>query len=190
MGPWSRSFIAAVVGNAERPALEVTDLKIEPGLISARVDGVEVTLSAVPIPQRIWLPVIRYAEGMGQLEESVKGRFQSVHLEHLLEEDWDEKLIPRASAITRSGGEAELAAVAFAVADRIEASPGELLIWRGIEGGERVRPTLDPWAGGEIDPPEPRRVPRYAVLKRLGPSGIPSTGGDLSNALRVAYDTF
>jgi hypothetical protein len=190
MGPWSRSFVAAVAGNAERPDLEVTDLRIEPGLISASVEGVEVTLSAVPIPQRIWAAVIRYAQGMGQLEEAVEGRFQSVHLEHLLEEDWDEKLIPRASAITRAGGDAELAALAFAVADRIDASPGELLIWRGVEGGERVRPTLDPWAGGVLEAPEPRRVPDYAVLKRLGPSGIASTGGDVSNALRVAYDAF
>jgi hypothetical protein len=190
MGPWSRSFVAAVAGNAERPELAVTDLKIESGLISARVDDVEVTLSAVPIPQRIWAAVNRYAQGMGQLEEAAEGRFQSVHLEHLLEEDWDEKLIPRASAITRSGRDDLIAAVAYAVADRIEASPGELLAWRGAEGGERVRPTLDPWAGGVIEPPEVRRVPRHAVLKRLGPSGIASTGGDVSNALRVAYDAF
>ncbi len=190
MGPWSRSFIAAVAGNAERPDLDVADLKIEPGLISAHVDGVEVTLSAVPIPQRIWAPVIRYAQGMGQLEDSVAGRFQSVHLEHLLEEDWGEKLIPRMSAITRSGGDRELAAVAFAVADRIDESPAELLVWRGIEGGERVRPTADPWVGGPLEQPEPRVVPEHAVLKRLGASGIPSSGGDLSNALRVAYDAF
>jgi hypothetical protein len=190
MGPWSRSFVAAIVGNAERPALEVTDLRIEPGLISARVDGVEVTLSAVPIPPRIWAAVIRYAQGMGQLEEAVEGRFQSVHLEHLLEEDWDEKLIPRPSAITRSGGEAELVALAFAVADRIDVSPGQLLAWRGAAGGERVRPALDPWVGGVLEQPEPRRVPDHAVLKRLGPSGIASTGGDVSNALRAAYDAF
>src|SRR5262249_51954335 len=106
----------------------------------------------------------------------------------LLEEDWDEKLIPRPSAITRSGGDVELVALAFAVADRIEASPGELLVWRGAEGGERVRPTLDPWAGGVIEQPERRRVPDHAVLKRLGSSGIASAGGDVSTALRAAYD--
>src|SRR5205823_737789 len=83
MGPWSRSFLAAVAGNAERPDLEVTDLKIEPGVISARVDGFEMSLSAAPIPQRVWAAVTRYADGIQQLEDALEGRAQSVHLEHL-----------------------------------------------------------------------------------------------------------
>src|SRR5205823_6523460 len=88
MGPWSRSFLAAVAGNAERPSLEVTDLKIEPGVSSARVEGCEVSLSAAPIPQRVWSAVRRYADGIQQLEDALEGRVQSVHLEHLLQEDW------------------------------------------------------------------------------------------------------
>ena len=102
MGPWSRSFIAAVAGNAERPDLAVEDLRIEPGVISARVDGCEVTLTAAPIPQRMWTAMTRYAQGMGQLEDAVEGKFQSVHLEHLLEEDWGEQLDP-AAACDRAG---------------------------------------------------------------------------------------
>ena len=70
-------------------------------MISARVDGCEVTLTAAPIPQRIWTAMTRYAKGMGQLEDAVEGRVQSVHLEHLLEEDWGEQLIPRPRAIAR-----------------------------------------------------------------------------------------
>jgi hypothetical protein len=188
MGPWARSFLAAVAGNTERPQLEVTDLRIEPGLISARVEGEEVTLSAPLIPQRIWAAVTRYAEGMGQLQDAVEGRFQSVHLEHLLEEDWGEKLIPRPGAITRSGD--GVVAVAFAVADRIDAAPVELLLWRGVDGGDRVVPSADPWQGRPVDVVPTRPTARAVVLKRLGPSGIAAVSGDLTGALRVAYDAF
>jgi hypothetical protein len=189
MGPWARSFLAAVVGNAERPELEVTDLRIEPGLISACVEGEEVTLSAPLIPQRIWATVTRYAQGMGQLQDAVEGKFQSVHLEHLLEEDWGEQLIPRPGSITRSGD--GVVALAFAVADRIDASPNELLVWRGVEGGERVLPSADAWTGGSLDGVSTERATaRGVVLKRLGPSGIPSVSGELSGALRAAYDAF
>jgi hypothetical protein len=190
MGPWARSFLAAVIGNAERPELEVTELRIEPGLISARVEGEEVTLSAPLVPQRIWAAITRYAQGMGQLQDAVEGRFQSVHLEHLLEEDWGETLIPRSGAITRSGG-GDVAAVAFAVADRIDESPGELLRWRGVEGTERVLSSADPWQGKPLDAvPGSRATARGVVLKRLGPSGIASVSGELSGALRAAYDAF
>ena len=58
--------------------------------VSARVEDCEVTLTAAPIPQRMWTAMTRYAQGMGQLEDAVEGKFQSVHLEHLLEGDWGE----------------------------------------------------------------------------------------------------
>ena len=99
MGPWSRSFVAAVAGNADRPELEVGALRIDPGEIWAVVEGCEVTLAAHVIAPRTWSSMARYAQGMGQLEQAVEGRIQSVHLEHLLQEDWGELLIPRASAI-------------------------------------------------------------------------------------------
>ncbi len=144
MGPWSRSFLAAVAGNAERPDLEVSDLRIEPGVISARVEGCEVTLTAAPIPQRIWTAMTRYAKGMGQLEDAVEGRVQSVHLEHLLEEDWGEQLVPRPRAIARSCSCDEDAACEHVVAvayrrrgrGRTFRTGDPALAWRG--GGPRL----------------------------------------------------
>ena len=197
MGPWSRSFIAAVAGNAERPDLEVTDLKIEPGVISARVDGCEVTLAAAPIPQRIWTAMTRYAKGMGQLEDAVEGRIQSVHLEHLLEEDWGEQLIPRPRAIAqtctceRGAGCEHQVSIAYEFADEIERSPRVLLRWRGV--GELAEPNTvgaeDPWLGKDLNlSGATRPMPKYAVLKRLGSSGMQiGTVDDLASALRAAY---
>ena len=156
MGPWSRSSVAAVTGNADNPELEVTALRINAGEIWAVVDGCEVALTAHVIPARIWAQMARYAQGMGQLEQAVEGRIQSVHLEHLLQEDWGELLIPRASQIAQactcdeSAGCEHVAAVAHVA---------------------------------------PRPMPRYAVLKRLGPSELYVGGNDdLANALRIAYE--
>ena len=198
MGPWSRSFIAAGAGNAERPDLEVEDLRIEPGVISARVDGCEVTLTAAPIPQRIWTAMTRYAKGMGQLEDAVEGRVQSVHLEHLLEEDWGEQLVPRPRAIAQTcecdGGPTclHLVALVYAIADEAEFAPRAFLRWRGAVDpakSERDAP-VDPWRGGDLSAAaEPRPMPTYAVLRRLGSSGVPVGGeADLSSDLRVAYE--
>ena len=197
MGPWSRSFVAAVAGNADNPELEVEALRVDPGEIWAVVEGCEVTITAHVIPARIWAQMARYAQGMGQLEQAVEGRMQSVHLEHLLQEDWGELLIPRASQIAQSCtcDEAEgcehVAAVAYAFADEIERTPRVLLRWRGVADvteAESAAPA-DPWQGKELSPlAEARPMPTNAVLKRLGPSEM-SVGGneDLSNALRIAY---
>jgi hypothetical protein len=198
MGPWSRSFVAAVAGNADRPDLEVGAPRIDPGTIWAVVEGCEVTLSATVIPPRIWASMARYAQGMGQLEQAVEGRIQSVHLEHLLQEDWGELLIPRPSAIAQTCtcdaavGCDHVAAVAYAFADEIERTPRVLLHWRGVAdgaGAESDAPS-NPWQGqdlGASGPPHP--MPTYAVLKRLGPSQMPVGGDDdLANALRVAYE--
>jgi uncharacterized Zn finger protein len=198
MGPWSRSFVAAVAGNADNPELEVTDLRINAGEILAVVEGCEVALTAHVIPARIWAQMARYAQGMGQLEQAVEGRIQSVHLEHLLQEDWGELLIPRASQIAQactcdeSAGCEHVAAVAYAFADEIERTPRVLLRWRGVAdvSEEETAAGTDPWQGKELSALEDARpMPRYAVLKRLGPSEL-SVGGndDLANALRVAYE--
>ncbi len=198
MGPWSRSFVAAVAGNADNPELEVEALRVDPGEIWAVVEGCEVTLSAHVIPARIWAQMARYAQGMGQLEMAVEGRMQSVHLEHLLQEDWGELLIPRASQIAQSCtcDEAEgcehVAAVAYAFADEIERTPRVLLRWRGVADvseSESSAPA-DPWQGRELSPPaEARPMPTYAVLKRLGPSEMYVGGNDdFARALRSAYD--
>jgi hypothetical protein len=198
MGPWSRSFIAAVAGNTERPNLEVDELHVEPGEIWALVGGCEVTLSALVIPPRTWASMARFAKGMGQLEQAVEGRIQSVHLEHLLQEDWGELLIPRASAIAQSctcddAGDCEhLAAVAYAFADEIERTPRVLLGWRGVADvaePEGAAPA-DPWQGKKLSVDgEARPMPPYSVLKRLGPSEMHVGGNeDLASALRIAYE--
>ena len=200
MGPWSRSFLAAVAGNADRPDLEVEATRIDPGEIWAVVEGCEVTLTASVIPPRIWASMARYAQGMGQLEQAVEGRIQSVHLEHLLQEDWGELLIPRASAIAQSctcdvsQGCDHVAAVAFAFADEVELTPRVLLRWRGVADlaeSEEAAPN-DPWQGKELSAQgETRPMPTHSVLKRLGPSEM-SVGGneDLADALRAAYQEF
>jgi hypothetical protein len=197
MGPWSRSFLAAVVGNAERPELEVEDLQIEPGVISARVEGYEVTLTAAPIPQRIWTAMTRYAKGMGQLEDAVEGRVQSVHLEQLLDEDWGEQLVPRPRAIARAcscdadGACEHVVSVAYGVADEVERSARVLLGWRGVTAvdEETDEGSRDPWRGKGLRELAPaRKMPRHAVLKRLGPTGMQLGGDDLANPLQIAYD--
>jgi hypothetical protein len=200
VGPWSRSFAAAVAGNADRPELEVGALRVDPGEIWAVVEGCEVTVTAHVIPARIWAQMARYAQGMGQLEQAVEGRMQSVHLEHLLQEDWDELLIPRASQIAQSctcdegGGCEHVAAVAYAFADEIERTPRVLLRWRGVADvteTESAAPA-DPWQGNGLSPlAQARPMPTYAVLKRLGASEMPVGGDeDLAQALRIAYDGF
>jgi uncharacterized Zn finger protein len=198
MGPWSRSFVAAVAGNADRPELEVEALRVDPGEIWAVVEGCEVTLTAHVIPARIWAQMARYAQGMGQLEQAVEGRLQSVHLEHLLQEDWGELLIPRASQIAQSctydesTGCEHVAAVAYAFADEIERTPRVLLRWRGVADvtEEETVASTDPWQGNELSRlADARPMPTHAVLKRLGQSGMPVGGNDdLAHALRVAYE--
>jgi hypothetical protein len=198
MGPWSRSLVAAVAGNADNPELEVTALRVNAGEIWAVVEGCEVTVTAHVIPPRIWASMARYAQGMGQLEQAVEGRMQSVHLEHLLQEDWGELLIPRASQIAQSctcdesEGCEHVAAVAYAFADEIERTPRVLLRWRGVAdvADQEAEASADPWLGKELgDLDAPRAMPIHSVLKRLGPSEMHVGGGeDLANALRIAYE--
>jgi hypothetical protein len=195
MGPWSRSFLAVVVGNAERPEdLHARELRIEPGLITAEVEGCEVAIAAPLLPARIWRSIERFAAGMGPLEEAVQGKVQSVHLEHLLEEDWDETLIPRRGQITRacscdSADDCEhVVAAAYAFADELERVPRVLLRWRGVTGSgdSRAHVVVDPWRGRAFElQREPRPMPTHTVLKRLGtdpalPDGVAT--------LRRAYD--
>lgn len=199
MGPWSRSFVAAVAAQAERPNLDVDELRVEPGEIWALVDGCEVTLSALVIPPRIWASMARYAKGMGQLEQAVEGRMQSVHLEHLLQEDWGELLLPRASAIAQTctcdeaDGCEHVVAAAYAFADEIEQIPRALLRWRGVadQAAAADDAPVDPWEGKELGASAPAQpMPTYAVLKRLGSSEVTVGGNeDLGQALRIAYET-
>ncbi len=211
MGPWSRSFVAAVLGRTERPSdealAELRHLTVDVGVIRAQVGECMVTLRADPVPPRIWAAMTRFARGRGPLEEAVAGRIQSVHLEHLMAEDWGEPLVPRARSITRSctcDGEdvcEHLVAATFAFADQVDDDPSVLLQWRGCiddppafeaqaqPAVQEVRRPQDPWNGGALpDPREPRVVAAGAVLKRLGPSQVRVGDEDLSDVLSRAYD--
>jgi hypothetical protein len=99
-----------------------------------------------------------------------------------------------------------VAALAFAVADAIDADPSLLLRWRGCiaepePAGEAAvvsapEPAVDltdddPWRAGALPAPRPLRpLPVGAVLKRLGPSGMQLRGEDLANVLQRAYASF
>ena len=223
-GPWARLFASAVVPDEGSPRAQrgaelarigaVHTLTVEPGTLSARVTDAnggecEVTLTAARVPPRIWSAMSRAARGRGPLEAAVEGRTQSVHLEHLMAEDWEEPLVPRPGKIRRSctcspGTACEhIAALAYVVADAIDRDPSLLLRWRGCtaEAGEEVvalPPTPlrtaesgDPWQGGKL--PEirsPRPLPLGSVLQRLGPSGIRVGEADLTTVLHRAYAAF
>ncbi len=175
------------------------------GVIRAQVGECAVTLSADPVPPRIWAAMTRFARGRGPLEEAVAGRIQSVHLEHLMAEDWGEPLVPRARSIARSCTCDDedvcehIVAATFAFADRADGDASVLLQWRGciddpppfeaLPAVQEERRPEDPWHGGALpDPREPRVVAAGAVLKRLGPSQVRVGDEDLSDVLSRAYD--
>lgn len=222
-GPWARLLATAVVRDegsalAERGRSlvregEVGSVDVTQGTLAANVGGCSAAITARPVPPRIWAAMVRFARGNRPLEEAVEGRTQSVHLEHLMIEDWSEPLVPRPYELGRScsctsDGELceHVAALAFAVADEIDADPSLLLRWRGCRAVPEVpaeaevvptaEPSLDltdddPWRAGTLPEPLPLRpLPVGAVLKRLGPSGLQLRGEDLADVLQRAYASF
>jgi len=221
-GPWARLLASAVVRDegsavAERGRVLVRDgevgpIEVEQGTLAATVAGCSVAITANPVPPRIWAAMTRFARGNRPLVEAVEGRAQSVHLEHLMIEDWSEPLVPRPYELGRSCTcDREdlcehVAALAFAVADGIDADPSLLLRWRGcvatpeqpveaeaVSTPEPARDLTDddPWRAGEFPEPQPLRpLPVGAVLKRLGPSGLQLHGEDLADVLQRAYASF
>jgi uncharacterized Zn finger protein len=229
-GPWARLFASTVVpdegsstaalGRALAGGGNVHTVGVGEGTLSAIVDGgrgdeYDVAITAAPVSPRIWSAMVRFARGNRVLEAGVEGREQSVHLEHLMTEDWSEPLVPRTHAVTRTcscGARAceHLAAFAYVIADQIDQDPSLLLRWRGCVAAEPVEeqaepeaeaeveevaapaaPARDPWLAGSI--PEihrPRPFPVGAVMKRLGPSGVRVGGGELADVLQRAYASF
>ncbi|HZU21067.1 MAG TPA: hypothetical protein VE982_07585 [Gaiellaceae bacterium] len=174
MGPWARSFLAALDCHPARG--RVTELRVEPSLITAKVDGRRVTLSAPPIAPGIWAAI----------DGSVRTDRQSAELAQLLEHTWEEPLVPR--EVVRVGADDDVAAVAHAVAEAIEREPATLLRWRGYGGAASDH---DPWRGSELPPlPPPARRPPESVPKRFGASGIATPDGDLVEVLVRAYRAF
>ena len=225
-GPWARLLATAVVRDegsavAERGRTlvregEVGPIEVEQGTLAATVAGHSVAITAHPVPPRIWAAMARFARGNRPLNEAVEGRAQSVHLEHLMIEDWSEPLVPRPYELGRSCTCEQrdlcehVAALAFAVADGIDADPSLLLRWRGCVAAPELpdeaatvptpeltpEPTADltdddPWCAGALPEPRPLRpLPVGAVLKRLGPSGLQLRGDDLADVLQRAYASF
>jgi hypothetical protein len=155
----------------------VSELRIESSLITARVDGRRVTLSAQPIPPGVWAAIAA----------QVTPDRQSLELAQLLEHTWEEPLVP--DELVRVGADEDVAAVAGAVAAEIERDPSALLRFRGFA----ARPTHDDgaWRGDELPPlPPPARRPPDSVPKRFGASGIPTADGELVEVLVRAYRAF
>jgi uncharacterized Zn finger protein len=223
-GPWSRRLLGALVDDEESIAAErarelarsgrVRELAVEPGQISARVlatGGREctVTLDAALVPARVWAAVAEGAAGRPEVEEGVAGREQSLHLQHELAGGWGEPLVPPGRSIRASctcahrerGARCHhVRALAYALADAIDADPSLVLRWRGcdpVEPGQTPRPLERPtaeevWrAAGELPELGPARpLPPGAVLMRLGPSGVNVAGRDLAEVLQQAYERF
>jgi uncharacterized Zn finger protein len=211
-GPWARLFATSVVPDEGSSLAErarellrgglVEDLRVEQGVLSAVVEGCRASLSAEPVPPRIWAAASRSARG---LQPAVDGREQSVRLAHAMSTDWEEPLVPRARAIEREcschldGACVHVAALGFAVAEEIDRDPSTLLRWRGcvsvplvpVVAAAKPVPSGDLWSAAS--PPAqlpPRPLPVGAVLKRLGPSGIRVGGNDLTDVLQRAYAAF
>ena len=222
-GPWARLLASAVVRDegsavAERGRALVRQgavgaVEVEQGTLSASVAGCSAAITAKPVPPRIWAAMTRFARGNRPLEEAVEGRAQSVHLEHVMIEDWSEPLVPRAYELGRTcscDGDGvvceHVAALAYAAADGIDDDPSLLLRWRGCvaapeppaEAATVATPGPvtdltddDPWSAGVLPEPRPLRpLPVGAVLKRLGPSGLKLRGEDLAEVLQRAYASF
>jgi uncharacterized Zn finger protein len=222
-GPWARWVATAIVpdegsstahrGAALARAREVYDVVVDEGEIRARVGDERVTLSARPVPERIWAAMVRSARTNPPLKPAVEGRSQSIQLEHLMTLDWDEPLIPKTASIAREctcthlhaeeGAKVceHIAAVAYAVAEQIDRDPAVLLRWRGcLRSYERPAVPVETavgetpaaaWEARELAPARPlRRLPAGAVLKRLGPSGVRAGSDDLADVLERAYRAF
>ncbi|HEU5362077.1 MAG TPA: hypothetical protein VFU56_01990 [Gaiellaceae bacterium] len=175
MGPWARAFL----GGAGHTSDGVTELRVEPSLITARVNGRSVSLSAPPIPAGVWAAI----------EGHVTTDRQSEQLAQLLEHTWEEPLVP--SELVRVGAEEDVAAVVRAVAEEVDRDPSALLRFRGYD----ARPAVDhddAWqARGSLPPlPPPARRPPDSVPKRFGTSGVRTADGDLVETLIRAYRAF
>jgi uncharacterized Zn finger protein len=220
-GPWARWLATSVVPDESSPRAErgrilartghVHSVTVAEGSISALVIGsagteYRVELAATPVAPRVWAAVIGSPRGRTLFESAAAGREQSLQLEHVMTVDWDEPLVPPSRSVRRSctcpdadysGVCKHVAALAYVVADAIDADPSLLLAWRGCVASpekqrtREVEPACDPWAAGPLPAlAEARALPVGSVLKRLGASGLVVDGVDLRDALEPAYASF
>jgi hypothetical protein len=176
-GPWARAFLETWGQTPQGADPVVSELRVEPSLITARVDGRSVTLSAQPIPAGVWAAIAA----------QVTPDRQSVELAQLLEHTWEDPLVP--AELVRVGSDDDVAALTGAVAAEIERDPSVLLRFRGYAA--RLVDDDEAWQGGELPPlPPPARRPPDSVPKRFGASGIPTADGELVEVLVRAYRAF
>jgi uncharacterized Zn finger protein len=144
-GPWARALGAALVPDDATPEAirgeelwrrgAVEELRIERGQISTRAEECAVTITAPTIRPRVWDAVASYSRNRGPLAEAVRGDLQSAQLAHLLDQDWEDPLIPEhvvtSCGCDGAGSCVHVVAAAYALAAAVDADPGVLLRWRG-----------------------------------------------------------
>jgi hypothetical protein len=159
---WARPF-AARGGDGE-----VAELRVEPSLVTGRIDGELVSLSAPTIASGIWAEVDTHSSSLAQT----------------LEHTWEEPLVP--ASVVRAGTPAHVDALIGAFSDAVDEDKSLLLRWRGYELA--AQSDDDPWRGGPLpELPAPARRPPESVPKRFGASGIRVADEDLVEVLVRAY---
>lgn len=167
MGPLARQFVAPFPAGRG----EVRSLRVESSLVTAEVDGEQVSLSATAIPTGIWAEVDARSSTLAQT----------------LEHTWDEPLVPE--HVVSSGRPEHVAALAHAFAEAFDEDVSLLLRFRGLPS--ETAADGDPWRGGQLpELPPPARRPPESVPKRFGASGIRVGDEDLVEVLVRAYAAF
>lgn len=209
-GPWARALGAALVPDDTTPEAirgeelwrrgAVEELRIERGQISTRAEECAVTITAPTIRPRVWDAVASYSRNRGPLAEAVRGDLQSAQLAHLLDQDWEDPLIPEhvvtSCGCDGAGSCVHVVAAAYALAAAVDADPGVLLRWRGAlpsadSDEEGAASNEDAWRGAPVPSSAPElRGRAESVIKRLGPAGVRAGGTDLADVLSTAYEAF
>lgn len=167
MGPLAKQFASRY----EAATASVGSLRVEPSLVTAEVEGEQVSLSAPAISPGIWAEVDASSSSLAQT----------------LEHTWDEPLVPE--HVVSSGRPEHVAALAHAFAEAFDEDVSLLLRFRGLPS--EAPDDDDPWRGGRLpELPPPARRPPESVPKRFGASGIRVGDEDLVEVLVRAYAAF
>jgi hypothetical protein len=147
---------------------EVSELRVEPGLVTGVVDDEQVSISAATIPRGIWAEVDVDAPTLAQT----------------LAHTWEEPLYPE--HVVRAGTAEKVDALVAAFSEAAAADRSLLLRFRGYAPAPVA--DGDPWRGAPLpELPPPARRPPESVPKRFGASGIRVGDEDLVVVLVEAY---